>query len=147
MARKNIDACFSSETDNWRTPKFIYDYFIYELNCIDTFEYNSLQNEFEIDRGRNLKLFCNPPFSKLKDIPKWIKHNFCDLNNEIYLLIPARTDTKYFHEMIQLKPFIYFIKGRLKYNDVDKSAPFPTILLHFTKEDIPYSYAPLDFNV
>lgn len=45
--------------------------------------------------------------------------------------MPARTDTKYFHELLKLKPKIYFIKGRLHFNDSKESAPFPTILLHF----------------
>lgn len=140
----NIKACLSHETDNWKTPTKIYNYFTKELGCIDCFEYKANYDEFTLDRGKKLKLFANPPFSKMKQIPKWVRHNVNDLNNIVYLLIPARTDTKYFHELLELTPLIYFIKGRLHYND-SKSAPFPTILLVFGFINLP-EYMPLKLN-
>lgn len=48
---------------------------------------------------------------------------------EVIFLIPARTDTKYFHELLEYSPDIYFIKGRLHYNDSKNGAPFPSVLL------------------
>ena len=45
------------------------------------------------------------------------------------LLIPARTDTVYFHKLLEFKPEIVFIKGRLRFNDSKLSAPFPSILV------------------
>ena len=50
------------------------------------------------------------------------------------MLIPARTDTKYFHEYIYKKSEIRFIKGRLKFVGKQKgsgSAPFPSMLVIF----------------
>lgn len=48
------------------------------------------------------------------------------------MLIPARTDTKYFHEFIyhQAKE-IRFIKGRLKFGSAKNSAPFPSMIVIF----------------
>lgn len=45
------------------------------------------------------------------------------------LLVPARTDTKQFHNLLDLGLKVKFIKGRLKYND-KKSAPFPSIIMY-----------------
>lgn len=45
------------------------------------------------------------------------------------LLLPARTDTKWFHDYIYKKHEIRFIKGRLKFNDCNSNAPFPSMLV------------------
>ena len=51
----------------------------------------------------------------------------------VVLLIPARTDTAYFHDYIYRKAEIRFIRGRLKFTDeegnVKQSAPFPSMLV------------------
>jgi site-specific DNA-methyltransferase (adenine-specific) len=48
------------------------------------------------------------------------------------MLIPARTDTKYFHEYIYNKAKeIRFIKGRLKFGDSKNPAPFPSMVVVF----------------
>ena len=53
-------------------------------------------------------------------------------NTTVVMLIPARTDTKYFHEFIYHKAKeIRFIKGRLKFGDSKNSAPFPIMIIVF----------------
>lgn len=51
----------------------------------------------------------------------------CDV---VVLLIPARTDTRWFHEYLYNKPNVElrFIRGRLKFGDSKNSAPFPSML-------------------
>jgi site-specific DNA-methyltransferase (adenine-specific) len=47
-------------------------------------------------------------------------------------LIPARTDTRWFHEIVM--PYakeIRFIKGRLKFGGAKNSAPFPSMIVVF----------------
>lgn len=120
---------YSKKTDNWKTPTNIYNRYM-KAGYIDCFPYQAEYNEFEKDYY-NSKLFINPPFSKMNKVAEWVlkqKNN----RNIIALLIPARTDTKWFHELIKENPMIYFIKGRLKYNDTG-NAPFPTILMVFEK--------------
>ena len=70
------------------------------------------------------------------EVSNWVIQQ-ARLKNEIYLLIPARTDTKYFRKLVDelgdhMK--IIFITGRLKYND-SGTAPFPTMLI-IIKDDI-----------
>ena len=51
---------------------------------------------------------------------------------DIVLLIPARTDTKYFHEYIfPHANTITFLKGRLKFGQSKNSAPFPSCIVYF----------------
>lgn len=73
------------------------------------------------------------------EVSKWVIKQ-AKLLNEVWLLIPARTDTKYFRELVDElgeKMAIIFITGRLKYNDAG-SAPFPTMLV-IIKDQIKYS--------
>ena len=85
------------------------------------------------------KVFCDPPYDNIK---AWAKKCYETLmmaksNNqpvEIHLLIPARTDTEYFHEYIKWFADIHFIEGRLPFRDLTgvskkpTSAPFPSIV-------------------
>ena len=50
------------------------------------------------------------------------------------MLLPARTDTKWFHDYIYGKAEIRFIKGRLKFGDAKNSAPFPAMVVIFKRE-------------
>ncbi len=45
------------------------------------------------------------------------------------MLLPARTDTKWFHKYVLNKAEIRFIKGRLKFGDGSNSAPFPSMVV------------------
>jgi len=45
------------------------------------------------------------------------------------MLIPSRTDTKYFHNYIYGRAEIRFVKGRLKFGNGKNSAPFPSMLV------------------
>ena len=47
------------------------------------------------------------------------------------MLIPARTDTRWFHDYIYHKAEIRFIRGRLKFNDGKSPAPFPSMVVIF----------------
>ena len=47
------------------------------------------------------------------------------------MLIPARTDTKYFHDFILHRSEIRFVPGRLKFGDSSQGAPFPSMVVIF----------------
>jgi phage N-6-adenine-methyltransferase len=77
--------------------------------------------------------YCNPPYSQ---VYAWVHTAF--LQNKynsigIIMLLPARTDTKWFHEFIYDNPRceIRFIKGRLKFKGTKNSAPFPSMIVIF----------------
>jgi hypothetical protein len=76
----------------------------------------------------------NPPYGRT--IKGWIEKAFQEANctkSTVVSLLPARTDTKWFHENIYNKcgVEIEFIKGRLKFGDAKNSAPFPSMVVVF----------------
>lgn len=81
--------------------------------------------------GGGCRVFCNPPYSQ---IDKWVAKAFYETKQEntlVVLLIPSRTDTRYFHNYIYGRAEIRFIKGRLKFGEGKNSAPFPSMLVIF----------------
>ena len=135
----NTDLMFSSKTDLWSTPQVFFDELNEEFNftldpCAShdnakcgkyyTIEENGLMQDWS-----NEIVFCNPPYGR--EIKKWVKkcHEEAKKGAEKVLLIPARTDTSYFHDFIYNKAEIRFIRGRLKFGDNKNSAPFPSMLV------------------
>lgn len=78
-------------------------------------------------------VFCNPPYGRA--IYDWVRkcsEEASKPNTTVVALIPARTDTRYFHEFIyhQAKE-IRFVKDRLKFGDAKSAAPFPSMVVIF----------------
>ena len=76
-------------------------------------------------------VFCNPPYSK---IAKWVEKAYREALQDkttVVLLIPARTDTRYFHDFILHRSEIRFIRGRLKFSGHVYNAPFPSMIVIF----------------
>lgn len=137
---------FSSKTDQWATPQDFYDKLNEEFHftldpCADDFNHKCEKYYTEKDNGL-LKdwggeiVFCNPPYGR--EIGKWCKKCYEEskkLNTTVVMLIPARTDTKYFHDYIYHKAELRFVKGRLKFGDSNNSAPFPSMVVVFYSND------------
>lgn len=47
------------------------------------------------------------------------------------MLLPARTDTAWFHDYINGKAEVRFLRGRLKFGDAQNCAPFPSMIVVF----------------
>lgn len=139
----NTAVMFSSKTDQWATPQKFFNKLNEEFNftldpCADDSNhkcakyYTKEQDGLKQDWSGET-VFCNPPYGR--EIPLWVKKCF----DEVYfgncpcvvMLIPARTDTQYFHKFIYHKAEIRFIKGRLKFGDSQNSAPFPSMVIVF----------------
>lgn len=142
----NIEVMFSSKSDEWATPQHIFD----ELNNEFEFDLDVCANEsnhkcddyYSIEddglskdwSGR--RVFCNPPYS---NIAEWVKKAFYETKNDntlVVLLIPSRTDTKYFQNYIYNRSEIRFIKGRLKFGNSKNSAPFPSMIVIFRGAEV-----------
>ena len=74
----------------------------------------------------------NPPYGR--EIGKWVKKAY-ESKSLVVALLPARTDTKWFHEFIYGKAEIRFIKGRLKFGGSSNSAPFPSMLVIWRRKN------------
>lgn len=124
---------FSSESPHWATPKALFD----KLNSEFRFDFDPCPlNEVEKDGSAPLftswcgrRVFCNPPYDK--GISRFLERA-TEAELAVFLL-PARTDTKWFHFLIL--PFakeIRFVKGRLKFGEAKNSAPFPSMIVIFS---------------
>lgn len=84
--------------------------------------------------GGGYKVFCNPPYGS--NIKHWVKkcHDEAQKGTLVVMLIPARTDTSYFHDYIYHKAEIRFIRGRLKFGNADQGAPFPSMVVVFNSK-------------
>jgi len=75
------------------------------------------------------RVFMNPPYGR--EIAKWIKKAHDEHKAHgitIVALLPARTDTRYFHDYIYHRTDITFIKGRLRFSNAGP-APFPSMVV------------------
>lgn len=142
----NTDVMFSSKTDQWATPQEFYNQLNEEFHftldpCADEFNHKCEKYFTEEDNGLSKDwggeiVFCNPPYGK--EIGKWCKKCYEESkkpNTTVVLLIPARTDTKYFHDYIYHKAELRFVKGRLKFSDSNNSAPFPSMVVIFSSDE------------
>jgi len=138
MKNKNIH--FSSRSDLWETPQWLFDKLNKEhnfnLDVCATKENTKCQNYFTEENNALMQnwtgnCFMNPPYSKLK---VWIEKAYNEVKNKhcnkVVCLIPARTDTIAFHEFC-LKGKIEFLKGRLKFSNSKNPAPFPSMIVIF----------------
>ena len=83
--------------------------------------------------GGGQVVFCNPPYGR--ELPKWVKKCHDESRHAtIVMLIPARTDTSYFHDYIYHKAEIRFVRGRLKFGNGKNSAPFPSMVVIYNKQ-------------
>ena len=136
----NTDLMFSSQTDNWATPQDFFnklnEEFHFNLDpCADEFnhkcdKYFTEKQDGLLQKWGGNTVFCNPPYGKV--IGDWVKkaHEAAkEPNTTVVMLLPARTDTKYFHEYIYGKHEIRFLRGRLKFGDSKNAAPFPSMVV------------------
>lgn len=124
---------FKSESVDHPTPDWLYRKLDAEfgftfdpcpLNGASSGE--ALSESFRLWTGE--RVFCNPPYGP--EIAKWLRRAK-EAVLAVYL-IPARTDTKWFHDIVLPNASeIRFIKGRLKFGDAVNSAPFPSMLVIF----------------
>lgn len=133
---------FSSESNEWTTPQEFFDKlneeFNFNLDPCSTDEnhkcdryFTKKQDGLKQDWGGQ-RVFVNPPYGT--EISKWVEKSYREGikdNTLVVMLIPARTDTKYFHDFILHRSEIRFIKGRLKFGEGKGSAPFPSMLVIF----------------
>lgn len=140
-------ALLSSKKMDYCTPQDFFDKldgeFVFALDaaatkkstkCIRYFtpEDDGLKQPWDVPPG--YAVFCNPPYGR--QIGEWVKKAYDEsvrTEGTIVLLIPARTDTKYFHRYIYGKAEIRFVEGRLKFTDEDGNsfgpAPFPSMVV------------------
>lgn len=140
---------FTSNTQDWETPQWLFDkldkHFKFSLDVCATADNTKCKvyidprcanglavNWDDIDFGIHKNIWCNPPYN---NITQWVKKCYEESQKgcTIVMLIPARTDTKIWHEYVS-KGRVTLLKGRLKFSNSKNSAPFPSCSVVFGKQ-------------
>lgn len=132
-----MDKClFSSKKQEWETPKWLFDEldqeFHFTIDVASNIENHKCKRYFtENENGlsqdwSNEIVWCNPPYGR--KIGEWVK-KASESNTKVVMLLPARTDTRWFHDYIYNKAEVRFLKGRLKFVGSENSAPFPSMIV------------------
>lgn len=141
---------FSSLKQDWETEEKFFNqldslfYFQVDLAANDentkckkwfTENENSLVQPWHLTESNQ---WLNPPYGK--ELRFWLEKAYLESKRgaNICVLVPARTDTSYWHEFVFSKATILFIKGRLKFKNAISSAPFPSALIFYNIDVLPY---------
>lgn len=76
----------------------------------------------------------NPPYGA--EIPKWMAKAY-DASRKgatVVCLVPARTDTRWWHDYAELADIRRFVKGRIRFVGAPYNAPFPNAIVVFHAE-------------
>lgn len=149
MDKHDREVLFSKKSDEWTTPQWLFD----ELNKVYGFtldpastsdnakcsKFYTLDDDGLSKDWAGERVFINPPYSKCFD---WVKKAHSEAqkeNTKVVMLLPARTDTKWFHQFCldrKVVSQVCFVKGRLKFGDQKNSAPFPSMIVLFDGSDV-----------
>ena len=139
---------YSSKSREWKTPDYIFKPRQKKHNIVvdvcataDNTKCNvyfdkktdGLKVDWSVVKefGKTASCWMNPPYGR--SITKWIEKAQMETLNGVktVALLPARTDTKWFHDYILGKHKIEFLKGRIKFDNAKSSAPFPSMIVVF----------------
>lgn len=141
-AMSNTISLRTLDRKDWETPPEFFqeldDVYQFTLDPCATKEtakcskyYTEKDNGLEKDWGGE-HVYCNPPYGK--EIPLWVKKASKEAskpNTLVVMLLPARTDTTWFHDYIYNKAAVYFVRGRLRFVGAEHPAPFPSMIVVF----------------
>lgn len=153
-----MDVHFSHKSDEWQTPQELFDSLNGEFGPLQMDVASTIANSkcpyflsLENKNGDGLQEpwmrsnWCNPPYSKVREFAAKAEKE-AEKGNMTVMLIPARTDTRFFHDHIYNKPDVdvRFLKGRIKFispdgqllrgttmNGSNNAAPFPSMVVIF----------------
>jgi len=137
----NTDLMFSSATDQWATPQqFFNDWaqlFPFTLDvCADASNAKCPRYFTREDDGLRQDwapevCWMNPPYGR--EIGRWVRKAYEESQKgaTVVCLLPARTDTAWWHDYVIDHAQVAFIRGRLKFGDAKSGAPFPSAVAVF----------------
>lgn len=139
----NIGVHFSSKSDLWETPleffkvldaefAFTTDVCALPENAKCTHYYTPEVDGLAQDWGG--VCWMNPPYGR--EIGRWVRkaHESAPAGATVVCLLPARTDTGWWHHHVMQAHEFRLVRGRLKFGGSKNSAPFPSAVVVFRPE-------------
>lgn len=133
-----------SNTNEWETPLWLFktlnNEYHFDLDPCSTDDNAKCKRHFTAEQDGlkqewSGRVFMNPPYGRV--IAKWVKKAYESVmggGTQICVcLLPSRTDTAWFHEYC-MKGEVWFVKGRLRFNNSKENAPFPSMIVIFDKD-------------
>jgi len=158
MNKKTQKTMFSSKSDEWATPQWIFDLLNeiqeFTLDPAATKENHKCPHYFTQEEDGLTKdwgghhVFINPPYSR-GNLKRWIQKAYEEglkPNTSVVMLIPARTDTKYFHDYVLKAKEVCFVKGRITFVGAEHGAPFPSMMVVFDGEHTKPKFTSIDLK-
>lgn len=136
---------WSSNKMDWSTPQYFFDTLNEEFRftldpCANDINHKCDRYFTEAQDGlkqdwSNERVFCNPPYGRV--LSRWVQKAYEEVYNGrchlVVLLVPARTDVRWFHDYCYKKAEIRFINGRLRFGGQITPAPFPSMVVIFRR--------------
>ncbi len=121
---------FSSASVNWSTDKAFYATLDAEFHF--TFDPAPRGGVDAFFREWNGSVFVNPPYGP--KVRAWLEKGIHELQARharvVVYLLPARTDTAWFHDLVlPVAREVRFVRGRLHFNESKNAAPFPSMVV------------------
>ncbi len=134
-----LAAMTSSQTVEWPTPEWLFAQLDREFhftvdvaanpsNAKVPTKFYTVDDDGLSQSWDGETVWCNPPYGD--QLKHWV-YKAATSDALTVMLVPARVDTIWFHNVVLNRAEIRFIKGRLKFGDATDSAPFPCMLLIF----------------
>jgi phage N-6-adenine-methyltransferase len=139
---------FESAKQDWETPwdffKPIDDEFHFTLDAAASNENKKAPDYISEDQdglsvGWSGVVWLNPPYGKGKQpISAWVKKARQEQLNGVttVMMIPARTNTNWFHDVCLKYAEVRFVRGRPKFGGADHGLPQPLCLVIFRGDKI-----------
>lgn len=125
-------AIFSRRSQDWATPDDVYRTLDQEFSfTLDPCPLGDGGIEGLLTPWAGHRVYCNPPYGR--GVERWLDKAL-EADVAVYLL-PARTDTAWWHKYGPLASEIRFIRGRLKFGGAQYNAPFPSVVLVYRADD------------
>lgn len=135
----NLGFLEEAPTDDWATPDAIFKKldkeFRFEQDVCAEKKNTKCSNYWDKEQDglaqswTGKRCWMNPPYGR--EIGKWVEKAATGGASIVVALLPARTDTRWWHDFIQGKAEVRFIRGRLKFGGSKNSAPFPSAIVIF----------------
>ena len=140
MNKQGMGLMFSSTTPEWETPQALFD----ALDCEFSFDLDVCATEANAKCLRYFtpemngliqpwwgQCWMNPPYGR--QVGAWVEkaRHSGEEGARVVCLLPARTDTAWFHDHVMRAQEVRLLRGRLHFGGSETGAPFPSMIVVF----------------